>query len=168
MTLPLPVSETGISKSDLISMAYEDCRLAGYDFDRSAEESLSTLRLLETMMKGWPWNGLGYFASGNEADLSNIPDDAQEGVVKALALRIMGNKGKAIPDSFRPVAAQAIGYVRSQYATVPRIQYSPGTIRGAGAKNSQTNTGPFFPDYSVEDEWLPSGDPGDLAGIATS
>lgn len=150
MTTVVPVSETGISKNDLISMAYEDCRLAGYDFDRSAEESVSALRLLETMMRTWPWNVLGYFHSKSEADLSNIPDDAQEGVVKALALRLMGNKGKAIPDSFRPVAAQAIGYVRAQYATVPRIQYAPGTIRGAGAKNSQANTGPFFPDYSVE------------------
>ena len=163
MTTIIPVSETGISKSDIIGMAFEDCRLAGYDFDRSSEESLSALRLLETMMKGWPWNGLGYFASGNEADLSNIPDDATEGVVKALALRLMGSKGKSIPDSFRPIAAQAINYVRGQYAAVPSIGYAPGTIRGAGSRQLPGNRGPFFP---VTEAWTPEGDPGDLAGIA--
>lgn len=145
MTTPIPVSETGISKSDIISMAFEDCRLAGYDFDRTPEESQSTLRLLETMMKSWPWNVLGYFHSASEADKSNIPDDAAEGVVKALALRVMGNKGKSIPESFRPVATQAINYVRAQYATVPTIGYAPGTIRGAGARSWPSTHSPFFP-----------------------
>ena len=144
MTTPIPVSETGITKSDIIGMAFEDCRLAGYDFDRTPEESQSTLRLLETMMKSWPWNVLGYFHSASEADKSNIPDDAAEGVVKALALRVMGNKGKAIPESFRPVATQAINYVRAKAATVPHIGFAPGTIRGAGAKASQRGRNPFF------------------------
>lgn len=152
MTTPIPVSETGITKSDIISMAFEDCRLAGYDFDRTPEESQSTLRLLETMMKGWPWNVLGYFHSASEADKSNIPDDAAEGVVKALALRVMGNKGKAIPESFRPIAVQAINYVRGQYATVPTIGFAPGTIRGAGAKPWPSNSYPFFPVDPVEEE----------------
>jgi hypothetical protein len=151
MTTIIHVSEGGITKNDLISMAFEDCRLAGYDFDRTPEESLSVLRLLETMMRGWPWNKLGYFHSGNEADKSNIPDDATEGVVKALALRLMGNKGKAIPESFRPVATQAINYVRAQYATVTRIPYAQATVRGAGARRYQNCTGPFFPDYSQEE-----------------
>lgn len=143
----IPVSETGIPKSDLIGMAYEACRLAGHNFDRTPEESESALRQLETMMKSWPWNALGYFYSQNEADLCNLDDSVLEGVANALALRVMTTNGKAIPDSFRPVATQSINYVRAKAATVPLIGFAPGTVRGAGAKAGiYTDRNPFFPE----------------------
>ena len=166
MTVIVPLAGGGVPKGDLISMAYEDCRLAGFDFDRTPEESLMALRRLEAMMAEWPWNLLGYAPGGSEADLSNLPEDTVHGVAQMLALRLMTAFGKEIPSAFRATAAQSINYLRSVAATVPRIKYAPGTIRGAGARHN--NTGPFFPDYSQEDEWLPQGDPGDLAGIATS
>lgn len=144
MTVVVPVSETGVPKSDLISMAFEACRLAGYDFDRSPEESESALRQLEIMMMSWPWNALGYFHSKSEADLCNLDGSVLEGVSNALALRVMTTKGKAIPDSFRPIATQSINYVRAKAATVPHIGFAPGTIRGAGAKASQRGRNPFF------------------------
>lgn len=161
----IPVSETGIPKSDLISMAFEACRLSGYNFDRTPEESESTLRQLETMMKGWPWNALGYFYSNNEADLCNLDDSVLEGVSNALALRVMTAKGKAIPESFRPVATQSINYVRSKAATVPHIGFAPGTIRGAGAKRGFHRNEPFFQTDAIA---VPTEDPGNLAGIANS
>jgi len=170
MTTTIPVSAIGPPKSDIIDMAFEDCRLSGFDFDRTPEESLMALRRLNAMMSEWPWSLLGYdntgYGEGGEAELSNLPPDTVHGVSQALALRLMTAFGKAIPDSFRATAAQSFAYIKGQYAVVPRIPFAPGTLRGAGARFRYGS--PYFPDYSVEDEFAPAGDPGDLAAIASS
>lgn len=171
MTAEIPVTDTGPTKGTIIELAFEDCRLSGFDFDRTPEENLSALRRLNSLMKEWPWNTLGYaqpdFKEGSTDELSNIPDDAQEGVAAKLALRLMAAFGKAPSEAFRMTAAQSIAYVRSQYATVPTIGYAPGTIRGRGARRDHTYQNPFFPAVPVEPEVDTSGDPGDLAAIAS-
>lgn len=147
MTTPVPVSDTGVPKGAIIDMAFEDCRLSGFDFDRTPEENLMALRKLNAKMAEWPWNALGYnfpeSGAGSSEELSNIPFDATAGVAKLLALELMTAFGKAIPDSFRASAVSSINYVRSKCATVPTIGYAPGTLRGAGAKGRYC--GPFFP-----------------------
>lgn len=153
MTTPIPVSAVGPPKSDIIDMAFEDCRLSGFDFDRTPEESLMALRRLNAMMAEWPWSLLGYdntgYGEGSEAELSNLPDDAVHGVAQALAMRLMTAFGKAIPDSFRATAAQSFAYIKGQYAVVPRIPFAPNTARGRGNRH-YLNT-PYFPDYSQEE-----------------
>src|SRR3546814_9783086 len=126
MTTIVPVSGNPPTKGALIDMAFEDCRLSGFDFDRTPEEDLMALRRLNTMMLEWPWSNLGYasptFGEGDSGELSDIPPDATSGVSQALAMRLMTAFGKAVPDSFRVTAAQSIAYVRGQYATVPEIE----------------------------------------------
>lgn len=149
MTTVVPVSGNPPTKGALIDMAFEDCRLSGFDFDRTPEEDLMALRRLNAMMLEWPWSNLGYaspnFGEGSSGELSDIPPDATHGVSQALALRLMTAFGKTIPDSFRITAAQSIAYIRGQYATVPEIGYAPGTLRGRGAKSTRTGGNPYFP-----------------------
>ncbi|QVJ07704.1 tail accessory factor [Sphingopyxis phage VSN-002] len=172
MTTPIPVSAIGVPKKAIIEMAYEDCRISGFDFDRTPEEDLMALRRLNTLMSEWPWNLLGYdlpaSGEGTGEDLSNLPRDVTHGIAQLLALRLMAAFGKTPPETFRVTSAQSIAYVRAQAVSVPFTKFAPGTIRGAGAKNGGWSRSPFFPDYSVESEWEPQGDPGDLAGIASS
>ncbi len=153
MTTTIPVSEVGVPKSAIIDMAFEDCRLSGFDFDRTPEESLMALRRLNAMMAEWPWSLLGYdntgYGEGGEAELSNLPADTVHGVSQALALRLMTAFGKAIPESFRGTAAQSFAYIKGQYAVVPTIPFAPNTLRGRGNRH-HFNT-PYFPDYSQED-----------------
>lgn len=147
MTTEIPVTDIGPTKGTIIDMAFEDCRLSGFDFDRTPDENLSALRRLNSIMKEWPWNTLGYalpdFGEGSADELSNIPSDAQEGVAAKLALRLMAAFGKSPSEAFRITAAQSIAYVRGQYATVPTIGFAPDTPRGRG--NHYPYYSPFFP-----------------------
>lgn len=148
MTTIVPVSDTGVPKGAIIDLAFEDCRLSGFDFDRTPEENLTALRRLNAKMAEWPWNALGYaFPSsgeGSSEELSNIPFDATAGVSKLLAMELMSAFGKSIPDSFRASAVSSINYVRSKCACVPTIGYAPGTIRGRGARGSMGNHSPYY------------------------
>lgn len=149
MTTEIPVSDTGPTKGAIIDMAFEDCRLSGFDFDRTPEENLMALRRLNTMMSEWPWSNVGYaspdFGEGSSDELSNIPADAVHGVAQLLALRLMAAFGKSPPESFRVTSAQSIAYVRGQYATVPTIGFAAGTLRGRGARTSIAYNNPYFP-----------------------
>jgi hypothetical protein len=149
MTTGIPVSDTGPSKGSIIDMAFEDCRLSGFDFDRTPEENLMALRRLNTMMSEWPWSNVGYaspdFGEGSTDELSNVPPDAVHGVSQALAMRLMTAFGKTPPETFRVTAAQSIAYVKGQYATVPAIGFAPGTLRGRGAKTGYYHDNPYFP-----------------------
>lgn len=156
MTTPIPVSAIGVPKKSIIEMAYEDCRISGFDFDRTPEEDLMALRRLNTLMSEWPWNLLGYdlpaSGEGTGEDLSNLPRDVTHGVSQLLALRLMAAFGKTPPETFRVTSAQSIAYVRAQAVTVPTIAYAPGTIRGAGAKTAESGRNPFFFTEEATDE----------------
>lgn len=148
MTTPIPISEVGVPKKSIIDMAYEDCRISGFDFDRTPEEDLMALRRLNTLMSEWPWNALGYdlpaSGEGTGEDFSNLPRDVTHGIAQLLALRLMAAFGKSPPETFRVTSAQSIAYVRAQAVTVPAIGFAPGTIRGAGAKPAESGRNPFF------------------------
>lgn len=149
MTTVIPVSDTGPTKGAIIDMAFEDCRLSGFDFDRTPEENLMALRRLNTMMAEWPWSNVGYayptFGEGSADELSDVPSDAVHGVSQMLAMRLMSAFGKSIPESFRITSAQSIAYVRGQYSSVPKIGFAPGTLRGQGARRDHSFIDPYFP-----------------------
>lgn len=94
----------GWTKREIISDAYAELALAGFDFDLTADEMQFGLRRLDTLLATWSNLGIrigyafGPSADGSTLDQdSGLPLNAMEAVIPALAIRIAGSKGKAVP-----------------------------------------------------------------------
>lgn len=170
MTTLAPIPGTGITKGAIVEAAFEDCALAGYEFQRTPEEMAMGIRRLAMMMDTTPFNVMGFnratagFGQPEEGS-SLLPEDV-EAVTQHLALRIASAMGKALPTEFRAAATRGMYALLGRYSVIPKQDYRTGTIRGAGG-DSNGYRGPFFP-ASLPPEDLYDVDPGDLAAIAGS
>lgn len=141
----------GWSKRDLVSSAFEELALAGYEFDVTPEEQNSALRRMDAMMATWDGRGvrLGYNlpSSPDRSDLdqdSGIPDWAAESVYLNLSIRMASGWGKSVGQSTIAVAKDAYNAVLS-HAALPPEQRSPQTLpSGAGNKPWRINDNPFI------------------------
>jgi hypothetical protein len=141
-----PVSTA--SKRAIVDMAYEECSLAGYEFDRTPEEFFTGLRRLDALMREFEPNvPLGYnypdsFGQGSLDDPAGIPDEAIGAVVKLLAVDIMPTMGKTASAETRFRGMQALVAMRKN-VVVPTVRYPNTTARGAGGRWLSTWQ-PFF------------------------
>ncbi len=148
-------------------MAFEDCGLAGYEFERTPEEIGAALRKLNAMMDEYPWSQLGFvkpdYGNGLPEDLSGLPRDVTNAVVGYLAMRIAPNFGMTLSPESRASLARSFMLMQSQYATVRSMYYDPRTGRGMGNK---PHWRPFVRQVSTDIDTTV--DPGDLAGLLQS
>lgn len=126
------------TKRTIVTMAYEESSLAGYEFDVTPEELVTALRRLDALMAEWePTIALGYnfpavFGNGDLDDLSGIPDFAIDVAAKYLALRISPMMGKTYSAESRYALAAGMRDLRAKTAVVPVSTLPITTPRGMG------------------------------------
>ena len=131
------------TKRTLVEMAYEECGLAGYEFDTTPEELASGLRRLDALMAQWrgpgtglalPYNAPAVIGGSDLDDESGIPDFAANGVAVSLALRIEPMMGKTMSPESRVAYSQSLNAIRAACTVIPERILQRSTIRGAGGK----------------------------------
>lgn len=140
------------TKRDIITEAFAELSLAGYEFDIQPEEEQTALRRLDTMMATWEARGirLGYAlpASPDDSDPdqdSGLPDGATEAVYLNLAVRLAPGFGKVLAGDTRKAARDAFEPLLWA-AAAPREQQLPQVLpRGAGNKALRRTGNPFNP-----------------------
>ena len=127
------------TKRTIVEMAYEECSLAGYEFNVTPEELFSGLRQLDAVMGELRIQGvpLGYnfplsFGQGDLDDAAGIPDDVINVIAIKLALRICPKMNKTMSAESRAALSGGMITLRALAAVLPRTYYSYGTVRGAG------------------------------------
>lgn len=135
VTLSLPA---GRPKRDIIELAFDDCGLAGYEFDRTADEQTMALRKLNALMLEWPWNTLGYsqpsYGVGQVEEPSGLPDDAINAVAQYLALRIVPGMGASLSPEQRATNARSLATLQAQYAVIPDSTLPGNVPLGSGRR----------------------------------
>jgi len=133
------IPATGRPKRDIIELAFADCGLAGYEFDRTPEEQSLALRQLNALMMETPWDGLGYdqpaYGVGQAEGGSGIPDFAINAVAQYLAIRIAPSIGVTLPAEHAKTAARSLMALQSQIATIPTVEFPGNTVRGSGHRS---------------------------------
>lgn len=147
-TLVLPLVAEGregvpatTTKRVLVDMAYEECALAGYEFDVTPEELQSALRRLDALMGEWKVQGidLGYnfpaaLGQGNLSDWSGVPDWAANVSAMTLALRIAPRMNKSMGAAANKALASGMVALRAKTQTVPEYSLRPWTPHGIANK----------------------------------
>lgn len=144
----------GWSKRQLVEAAFGELALAGYVFDLQPEELQAALNSMDAMMATFDGQGIhiGYALAPtpDDTDLdqdSGIPLACVEAIYTALALRIAGRKGKAIPASLRKVAKDTWDalLLRCAKAEVQEIQLPNTAPLGQGTKPWRAWNRPYSP-----------------------
>jgi hypothetical protein len=138
MPITLTLSGDGPPKRQLIELAFGEIGSAGYEFGRTPEEVTDALTRLNSLMRQWPWNTLGYiqpdYGIGEPDDSSGISFEAMNAVSAALALRIAPVMGASLSQETRANLATAMSSVYALTATVPTMPFAKHTPRGAGSE----------------------------------
>jgi hypothetical protein len=127
------------TKRQLVEMAYEECSLAGYEFNVTPDELFSGLRRLDALMSQPPFDRLNYnapaiFGQGDLEDYSGIPDLAIGGTVSMLAEAIAPMMGKNMSAAAMSRKSSGMIAIRAATAIIPTVPYRYGTPRGAGRR----------------------------------
>lgn len=148
MALSLPTTN---SKRQIVEMAYEECSLAGYEFNLTPEELFSALRKLDALMARWKESSrdLGYnfptvFGEGDLDEASLIPDAAVEGAAISLAMALAPAMGKQMSGESRARLNKAMSAISALCAKRPEQGWSRSTIAGAGNRRWAWGS-PFMP-----------------------
>lgn len=138
MTVILNLPLTGVPKRTILDMAFEGCGLAGFDFDRTAEEIVAALRKLNAMMREWPWSLAGYnqpaYGAGLPEELSNIAEGAENAVADELAVRIAPGLGLTVSPEQRAKAATSRSTFVAQFGSLPSSDLAGSTPLGSGSR----------------------------------
>jgi len=139
MTVTAHIPVSGRPKRDIIELAFDDCGLAGYEFDRTPEEQSMALRKLNALMLEEPWAQLGYsqpaYGVGQADGNSGLPDFAINTVAQYLAMRIAPGIGVSLPPEYKATAARSLMNLQSQIATIPCVEFPARTVRGTGHRS---------------------------------
>ena len=157
----------GWTKRELVTEAFGELALAGYEFDITPEEQQTALRRLDTMMATWEARGVrvGYAfpACPDDSDLdtdSGLPDAAVETTYLHLAIRLAASYGKQVSMDTKRSAREGFEQLLWR-AAQPIEQQQPSTMpRGAGNRLWRNSQRPFFP--TPDDSPLGIGQGGDL------
>lgn len=129
----------GRPKRDIIELAFDDCGLAGYEFDRTPEEQTMALRKLNALMMEHPWAQLGYsqpaYGVGVVEEPSGLPDNAINTVAMYLALRIVPGMGGTLSPEQRAAMSRSLLNLQSEYASIPTMGLPRNTAVGAGNRS---------------------------------
>lgn len=127
------------TKRQIIEMAYEECSLAGYEFNVTPEELFSGLRKLDALMAEWAQSSkdLGYnapatFGGGDLEDVTGIPDAAINGAAISLAMAIAPMMGKQMSAESRARLAKSMTVIGTLGAKKARQGWARSTVAGAG------------------------------------
>jgi len=141
------------TKRQIIEMAYEECSLAGYEFNVTPEELFSGLRKLDALMAQWAQSSkdLGYnfpatFGGGDLEDVSGIPDAAISGASISLAMAIAPAMGKQMSGESRARLAKTMSVISTMCARPASMGWARSTVAGAGNRRFGWGYGsPFMP-----------------------
>lgn len=138
MTITARIDPGGKPKREILEMAFDDCGLAGYEFDRTPEEQSMALRKLNALMLELPWSALGYdqpsYGVGQAEGGSGIPDFAVNAVSQYLALRIAPGIGLTLSPEYSKTAARSLVTLQAALATTPTMTLPGNTVRGSGQR----------------------------------
>lgn len=144
----LPSTST---KRQIVEMAYEECSLAGYEYNVTPEELFSGLRKLDALMARWKvssrdlsYNAPLQFGDGDLDDVSGIPDAAVEGTAISLAMAIAPAMGKQMSGESRARLNKAMSAISALCAKRPEQGWSRSTVAGAGNRRWAWGS-PFMP-----------------------
>lgn len=139
MTITATIPVSGRPKRDIIELAFDDCGMAGYEFDRTPEEQSMALRKLNALMMEHPWSQLGYaqpaYGVGQADGGSGLPDFAINTVAQYLALRIAPGMGVSLSPEYKAAMARSLMNLQSQIACIPYIELPHNTVRGSGHRS---------------------------------
>lgn len=128
------------TKRQIIEQAFEEAGLASFVFDLSADQIMSAVRRLDSLMAVWNAKGISFpypisdSANGSDPDQnSGLPDYAVQAAYLALAIQIAPSYGKAIAADTKLSAKQAYDAIAALAAMPQEMQIS-GLPSGAGAK----------------------------------
>lgn len=146
-TIRLPILSSGeqpytsSQKAALVSYAYEEATLAGYEFDVTPAEQTTALRRLDALMAELAISGMdvGYNApttiGGSQMiDVSGVPDLAFQFVGLELALRLFPTLGKQLSQSTMLAHARSRVAIRAWCARTPDRALPGGVPVGAGKR----------------------------------
>lgn len=139
------VTPSTVAKRAICEMAFEECGLAGYEFDKTPEEWQSALRRLDVVMAEWRtadldlgYNAPAVVGTGDLDDASGVPDDALSATALTLAFRICPPLGKAMGMESKAAYARSMDLVRARYMTKAERVLPRSTPIGAGRKPFST------------------------------
>lgn len=145
------VGPSTATKRTIVSMAYEECSLSGYEFDVSPEELFSGLRSLDAIMAEDAAQSidLGYntpetFGGGDLEDYSGIPDAAVSYAALKLAKALCSKMGKNLSPDASARLAESKAVIRAITTRPATAHYHYGTPRGAGNTNFGWWPSPFL------------------------
>lgn len=154
-TLTLPILTTGMSpytstsKGGLVSYAYDEATLAGYEFDITDQEIATALQRLDALMAELAISGMdvGYNAppsmgGSTMGDPSGVPDLAFQFVGLELAFRLFPTLGKQMAPTSMAAHARSRVAIRAWCARIPERPLPGGIPIGAGA-NRYRRWSPF-------------------------
>lgn len=151
----LNLGPSSSTKRQIVSMAYEEVALSGYEFDVTPEEMFSGLRSMDAAMAAdqgqsitLNYNFPMVFGQGDMEDYSGIPDAAIEYASLRLAKAICSKMGKTLSQNASARLAEATSAVRALTAYVPSMSYRYGTPKGAGNR-IWNGWSPFLPSPEV-------------------
>lgn len=128
--------ESGIPKSTLIDMAFDNCGIASYSFEKTADEYVSALRQLNAMMWEWPFDRLDYIqppaGDGNPSDVSGVANRWTQVIATSLAQRIAPGLGKTLSPEQAATRVRSFAQLCSYVSTLPTVKFPPQTVRGSG------------------------------------
>lgn len=127
------------TKRQIVEMAYEECSLAGYEFNVTPEELFSGLRSLDGLMAEWAssskdlaYNFPATFGGGDLEDVSGIPDAAIRGVAISLAMEIAPKMGKQMSAESRARLTKSMSVINALCAKRVSMGWARSTVAGAG------------------------------------
>ncbi len=139
------------TKRQIVEMAYEECSLAGYEFNVTPQELFSGLRKLDALMAQWRqsskdlnYNFPAKFGDGDLEDYSGIPDAAVNGAAISLAMAIAPAMGKQMSAESRGRLSKAMTVISALGAQRVCQGWGRSTVAGAGNRRFGTNA-PFMP-----------------------
>lgn len=145
MTIGVTISLAGPTRGRVVELAFGALGIG----DVEPEEIVNALKVLDAMMREWPWNGLGYepssYGEGLPTDPTGIADDALSGVYHELAKRVAPTLGKQFTPGFMAAHARSVAYVTSKVAAagIPQAKRHPATFAGDGTRRGW-RTGPYL------------------------
>jgi len=141
------------TKRQIIEMAYEECSLAGYEFNVTPEELFSGLRKLDALMAEWAqsskdlsYNAPATFGGGDLEDVSGIPDAAINGAAISLAMAIAPAMGKTMSAESRARLVKSMSVISTMCAKRTSVGWARDTVAGAGNRRFGWGySSPFMP-----------------------
>lgn len=144
----VPAVPSTATKRLVVGLAFEECRLAGWEFDLTPDELNSALTKMDVLMDEWAVSGinLGYNSPfvpghGDLEDEIGIPNAALHAVALYLALRVSPQMGKTLSPETRKALSDAMSNLRAMTISIPQMRLPRNTPIGSG--NQGWLRGPF-------------------------